>query len=227
MKGKLYGIGAGPGDPELITMKAIKTIERCQVLAFPYADGKKSTVFSIVAPYISDQEIINCRFDMHPEEEKRLAAREKVRDDIAIHLDRGHDVAFITLGDPSTYSTFSYINALLQARGYESHVIPGITSYQAAAAALNISLCDGDKPLTILPAENVDSDSLQTAGTSVYMKAGKKLSQTLRGIEVKHPGSRVYLASRVSMPGEKLYHSAESIEERSTDDYFTLLIVKS
>ena len=111
MKGKLYGIGTGPGDPELLTLKAINTIEKCEVIAVPKTSGdSEKAAFAIVEKYIAGKQLHECHFTMTRDLEKRKEARLAAAEGITNFLDEGKDVAFVTLGDPTTYSTYMYMH---------------------------------------------------------------------------------------------------------------------
>ena len=153
MTGILYSIGVGPGDPELLTRKAERLIRSCPVLAAP--GGRDSTSFRIAVqgdsrdcgeaclslhlPMTRDQQVLK--------ESHRVAAEQ-----VAETLKSGQDVALLTLGDPSIYSTCIYIQNQIQAMGFSYQMVAGVPSFCAAAAALGESLTEADKPLRILPA---------------------------------------------------------------------------
>ena len=187
MKGKLFGIGAGPGDPELLTLKAVKTLQKCEVIAIPESGSGESVAFSIVEEHIKGKELIECRFAMEKDMTKRKETRRNTADKIIRYLDKGTDVGFVTLGDPTTYSTFMYVHELITDRGFVSEIIPGITSFAAAAAALGIALCKDDEPLMVIPARHVgDMDELlDYQGNKVIMKSGGNLASVLAKLKAR------------------------------------------
>lgn len=227
MKGKIFGIGVGPGDPELLTLKAIKTMEECSVIAVPETLKGERTAFNIVKEYIQDKKIIECVFAMAQDMKERKRARLDVADNIAKYLDQGKNVGFITLGDPTTYSTYMYIHKILKEKGYEAQIIPGITSYSAAAAAFGIALCENDQPLTIIPAKrNTDLDFLlESPGNKVIMKSGENLKTVLEKLKEDGNNENVKIASRVTLEGERLFESIEEYEKAPVAGYFTLALV--
>jgi len=228
MKGILYGIGTGPGDPELLTIKAVNAIQKCGVIAVPETGSGERTAFSIIEKYLGDKELLECRFVMEKDAAKRKEARQVVAGQIIQILDNGKDVGFITLGDPTTYSTYMYVHEIVVNEGFEAKIIPGITSYSAAAAAFGIALCEGDEILTVIPAgysEDIDK-LLSYPGNKVLMKSGVNMTRVLEKLKLLGYGDRTKIACRVTMSDQQLYTSAEEYERSPEVDYFTLMIVK-
>jgi precorrin-2/cobalt-factor-2 C20-methyltransferase len=228
MHGKLYGIGTGPGDPQLLTLKAVETIQNCSVLAVPKTSNDERTAFSIIEKYTHGKEILECRFTMEKDTKKREAARLAAAADIMGCLEDGKDVGFVTLGDPTTYSTYMYVHKIIVGKGYFAEIIPGVTSYSAAAAALGIPLCEGNEILTIIPARhNADMDRLlDYPGNKVIMKSGANLAHVLGLLEERGYGERTRIACRVTMESQKLYNSIEDFDKSPEKGYFTTVIVK-
>ena len=228
MRGKLYGIGTGPGDPELLTIKAVNTIKECDVIAAPEPEGGDTTALQIVEEYLGGKELLGCRFVMSHDIAKRRESRRNVASDIIGTLEKGKDVGFITLGDPTTYSTFMYIHAIVAGEGFETEIIPGVTSYAAAAAALGTALCEGEETLTLIPAGHGGEldELLARPGNKVIMKAGRNLDNVLQKLKDSGYGDRTMIVSRAAMDGQRLYTSIEEYEKSPEPGYFTLTIVK-
>ena len=228
MRGKLFGIGVGPGDPELLTLKAIKTIQKCDVIAVPGAGEGEKTAFSVVEQYLSEKELVECFFAMENNMEKRREARRLAAGKIMLCLENGKNVGFVTLGDPTTYSTYMYIHEIVVDSGFDARIIPGVTSYAAAAAALGLALCEGEEPLTIFPAARSESidEFLQHPGNKVVMKSGDNLAFVLDALKKRGYGDRTRIACRVSMDGQRLYSCIEDYEKSPEPGYFTTVIVK-
>jgi len=228
IKGKLYGIGAGPGDPELLTIKAVKAIQKCNVIAVPKTGDSEGIAFSIIEKYLDKKELLECRFAMDKEIDKRKESRLIVANHIIQFLDDGKDVGFVTLGDPTTYSTYMYIHELIVSHGFGTEIIPGITSYTAAAAALGIALCESEEALMLIPgghSENID-DLLRCRGNKVIMKSGESLVCILEKLKELGYSDKTKLAHRVTMNGQRLYASIEEYEKSPEAGYFTLALVK-
>jgi len=227
-KGKLYGISTGPGDPELVTIKAVKALEACDVIAAPNSGSGEGVALAIVEQYIRDKEVLTCYFSMDRDIEKRKEARLVAAESIIGFLDKGKDVGFVTLGDATTYSTYMYVHEIVAARGYATEIIPGITSFAAAAALFGTALCEGDKTLTIIPArhqENID-ELLDYPGDKVIMKSGENLTHVLSKLKERGKGASTLISYRATMDGQQLYTSIEEFEQAPEAGYFTLALVK-
>ncbi len=223
MKGTLYGIGVGPGDPGLMTLRAVRAISECGVIALPESGGGRHTALDIAREYVSGKPLLTLALPMTSDAAELARKREEAADLICEKLNKGVSVGFLTLGDPGVYSTYSYLHRLVTERGYDAAVIPGVTSFCAAAAALGIPLCEAGEPLHIVPAMYEDIDAaLELSGTKVFMKSGKKLGETLKIIQEKKLPA--VLAERVGLCGERLYRDIESVNDAA--GYFNVVIVK-
>lgn len=220
----MYGVGVGPGDPELMTVKAVKTLQNVQWIAVPDTGGDKSAL-SIATPYIEGKPLIYCPAPMTRDSETLRKAHEEGIRRIAEKLEQGENVAFITLGDPSVYSTYMYLHRLIREAGYEARMIPGVPSFCAAAAALSDSLCDGGEPLHILPASYEGTEELlRLEGNKVLMKSGKSLGKVKEILREMGLDGQVKMAECCSMENERLYENFDDIPDESS--YFSILIVK-
>ena len=228
MKGKLFGIGVGPGDPDLLTLKAIRAIQSCDVIAIPNSGVGDRTAFRIAESYLNGKEILECRFAMEKDMAKRREARQTAANQIMERLDAGKSVGFATLGDPTTYSTYMYVHRIIACKGFETEIIPGIASYSAAAAALGIALCEGDEVLTIIPARHSESidELLDYPGNKIIMKSRDNLKYVLVKLKERGYGAQTHIVSRVTMDGEQIYADIEEFEKAYDSGYFTIAIVK-
>jgi precorrin-2 C20-methyltransferase / precorrin-3B C17-methyltransferase len=182
--GRLFGVGVGPGDPELMTIKARKAIEAADVVAYPGAEHGSSVARRIAAPYLSGAQIeVALRYPVTTGETDHPggyeAAISEFYDDcarqLAVHLDAGRDVAVLCEGDPFLYGSYMYLHDRLAGR-YPTQVIPGVTSFSAAAAAAGTPLVRRDDVLTILPGTlpvEVMAARLQSSEAAVVMKLGR------------------------------------------------------
>ena len=142
MSGKLYGVGVGPGDPELLTLKALRIIKEVDVIAVPGTDAKKSVAYQIVEgafPELSEKMLLAVPMPMIKESDALKKAHDEGAEQIKKELDTGKNVAFLTLGDPTVYSTYLYIHKRVAEMGYETEIVSGIPSFCAVAAKLNTS----------------------------------------------------------------------------------------
>jgi len=223
VKGKLYGIGVGPGDPELLTLRAIRAIRECGVIAMPDSGAERRTAFDIAQEHLAGKALLPLELPMTRDPEELRRKRGQAAGLICERLDAGESVGFLTLGDPTVYSTYSYLHKLVVDRGYAAGIIPGVTSFCAAAAALGQPLCEGGEPLHIIPALYGDLKSaLSLSGTKVLMKSGQKLGDAIALIQERNlPASMV---ERVGMKGERLIHDLRT--ETADAGYFCVVIVK-
>ena len=173
MKGKFYGIGVGPGDPELLTLKATKVLGNIDVIAVP--ESKKevgSVALDIARPYLKlGVQIITLTFPMIRDEEAKAKVRRDNALRISSEIEAGRNVAFLTLGDPMLYSTYIYLLENITNRGIEIISIPGIYSFSAISNLLNHPLVKGDESLAVISEFNTEEwPNLQSFQTIVCMK---------------------------------------------------------
>lgn len=225
MKGIAYGVGVGPGDPKLMTLRAIELIRENDVIAVPGKEPKEAVAYKIAAavvPEIADKELLPVYMPMIKdralidEEHKKGAALLKT------YLDQGKNVVYITLGDPTIYCTFSYLQHYLEADGYPVELVPGISSITAAAARLSLPLTEWDEPLHVLPAVHKTDAAMDLPGTYVLMKSAshmKDVKDTLR-----KSGRSVQAVIDCGMQSEQIYRSLEEIPDDA--GYFALVIAK-
>lgn len=228
MKGKLFGLGVGPGDPELLTLKALRLIKESAVIAVPGNEVKESVAYKIVKgayEELDEKILLPMAMPMTKDPQVLKANHEKAAEDVAAYLAEGRNVAFLTLGDPTVYSTYLYVHKRILEKGYEAEIVSGITSFCAVAARLNMGLVEMAEPLHVIPATyNADTmdEILELPGTKVLMKTGKKLKQVRESI--LKSGQEAVMIEDCGMPGEKIYNSAAEIPEMS--GYYSLIIVK-
>ncbi|HJB35324.1 MAG TPA: precorrin-2 C(20)-methyltransferase [Candidatus Blautia merdipullorum] len=228
MQGKLYGVGVGPGDPELLTLKALRLIKENEVIAVPGKDIQASVAYQIVKgayEELDEKTLIPVAMPMTKDPQVLKANHDKAADQVESYLKEGKNVVFLTLGDTTVYSTYLYVHKRILERGYEAEIVSGITSFCAVAARLNMGLVEADQPLHVIPAtykaQEMD-EILKLPGTKVLMKTGKKMKQVKESIEKS--GQKAVMIENCGMPSEKIYRSAEEIPEDS--GYYSLIIVK-
>ena len=163
MKGRLFGVGVGPGDPELMTYKAVRIIKECQVLAVPARGRKHAVSYRIAAEMIEnmeEKEFLDLDTPMTKDRQILDRNYENAAGGIIEELEKGKDVAYLTLGDPTIYSTYMYIHRIVKAKGYETTIISGIPSFCAAAARLDDSLVDRAEELHVIPSSyGIEADT--------------------------------------------------------------------
>ena len=228
MQGKLYGVGVGPGDPELLTLKALRLIKDNEVIAVPGKEIQASVAYQIVKgayEELDEKTLIPVAMPMTKDPQVLKANHDKAADQVESYLKEGKNVVFLTLGDTTVYSTYLYVHKRILERGYEAEIVSGITSFCAVAARLNMGLVEADQPLHVIPAtykaQEMD-EILELPGTKVLMKTGKKMKQVKESIEKS--GQKAVMIENCGMPSEKIYRSVEEIPEDS--GYYSLIIVK-
>ena len=224
-KGKLYGVSVGPGDPELLTLKAVRTITEADVVAIPDIGHKRRTAYAIAETYLEGKETLECSTPMTKDRSVVEDAYAKIADDICNLLDSGKDVAYLCLGDIGVYSTYIYIHDLVRARGYETEIIPGVTSFSAVAAKLGISLCEGPERLLVAPVMASDVDEiLDTPANKVFMKSGKAIHELKDKLAERGQLAGASMVANCGLPDEKVFPHFADIEDDT--DYFSVVIVK-
>ena len=223
-KGKLYGLGVGPGDPELLTLKAVRLLKEADIVAVPDKGNGKKTALDIVQAFVEGKELLFCPTPMSKDRSIWDQYHEKIADDICALLDQGKTVSFITLGDPAIYSTYIYIHKKVAARGYQAELVPGVTSFCAVAAKLGISLCENDDRLLIVPASCELQDSMDIRANKIFMKAGSKMDDLRQ--ELSHAGllEKAAMVENCGMENEHIYPSLKDVTEPS--GYFSVVVVK-
>lgn len=224
MKGRIYGIGVGVGDPEDITLKAIKRIKESDLLICPKEDLNECRAYLIikqVIPEVENIETLPIEFEMTKDEEKRIQNHLKIYKKIKEHVLSGKKVSFITIGDPALYSTFSYISDLAQKDGIEVCIVSGITSITACANRLGVPLCEGREQLHVIPRIEDIEAALELPGTKVIMKCGKKISFVKEKLRKKE-NIDIYAISGCGTGKERCFRSPEEIPE---DGYYMMTII--
>lgn len=226
MKGTLFGTGVGPGDPELLTLKALHTIQASPVIAIPSSNKNRCTAYQIAkkaVPELDSKTILSLSMPMTKDPLILKNSHEAAASSIQQFLDQGQDVCFLTLGDPTVYSTYMYIHQIISKHGYHTVIHNGIPSFCAAAAAFQISLAEQSEPITIIPGSYETDALLTTPGTKVLMKSGKQLSNVKNSLS--NHDFTIYMAENCTMDNEKRYYSIEEIPDDS--GYYSLIIAKS
>ena len=172
--GTLYGVSVGPGDPELMTVKAVRVIREADIVAVPDAGRGIGAAQAIAAAHLEGKEILPCPMPMTRDAAIIKETHRAVADTLCKLLDQGKSVAYLCLGDVSIYSSYGYLHQLVRDRGYHTEVIPGVTSVSAAAACLGTILCEGDDRLVIAPFGDNDTANLADGRTTfAFLKPRK------------------------------------------------------
>ncbi|AGP33401.1 precorrin-2 C(20)-methyltransferase [Sorangium cellulosum] len=231
--GKLYGVGVGPGAPDLLTLRAVRVLEGADVLALPRSsDFGASMAYRILEPVVGkqrDKERLLLTFPMSKDPDRVRPYVDAAVDKIGDRLSRGLSVAFATEGDPSLFSTFVYVRreALRRYPGLEVEVVPGVTSVTAVPAVSGLSLADGQERIAILPATyGVDdlTDVLRRFDTVVLMKIGAEMPKVTEALTRAGLLDRAVFVSKATMPEQRIVRDLRAAQgERG--DCFAMVVV--
>jgi precorrin-2/cobalt-factor-2 C20-methyltransferase len=229
--GTLYGIGVGPGDPDLLTLKAVKALAKVDVIfAAASTKNESSLALSIAAPHLRDGvETLRLDFPMTRDQAVLDAAWRANADLVAARLAEGKSAAFLTLGDPLTYSTFGYLlrtlNGLLADIPVE--VVPGVTSYQAAAARTCRVLAESGESLAVISGVAGEDDLVRTLSaceSAVIMKAYKNMPAIRRALKRLDLDDSAVFVTRLGHEGEQVIKKLADVPEKPS--YFSLILVR-
>ncbi len=227
MTGTLYGLGVGPGDPELMTLKAVRLLQQAPVIAYPAADDGDSSARAIAAGFVPpDATEIAIKVPMRPGRmptEIYDAAAEK----IAGHLAEGRDVAVLCEGDPFFYGSFMYLHDRLAGR-FPCVVVPGVSSLTACAASAGQPLAGRNAVLTVLPATLDDADltaRLKNTEAAAILKVGRHLPRLRAVIETCGLTARATYVEHASRVDEKVMPLANI--GNAVAPYFSMILIAS
>lgn len=225
MAGKLYGVGLGPGDPDLMTLKAHRLISTARVVAYPALAGSDSFARAIAAAAIPDgtREIV-MDVPMTVERGPAQAAYDAGAAQIAAALEAGEDVICLCEGDPFFYGSFMYLYARLADR-FEVEVVPGVTSITACAGRAGLPLAARNERLTVLPGPLPEAelrDRIEGAESVVVMKVGRHLAKIRGVIDGLGLSDRAVYVERASLPEERICPLSEAPESAP---YFSMILL--
>ncbi len=230
--GTFYGIGVGPGDPDLLTVKAIKAIKEVDVLIAPKTEKKEGSVaLSIAEPYLkSDVEIVYQIFPMVKDFAESPEIFEANKNEILSILREGKNVAFLTIGDPMFYSTYIYIFRLLTEENIKIETIPGIPAFLAIASSIGKPVAFGNEILSIIPATadiNEINAALEKSDSSVLMKVYKNFDEIISTLESHNMIDKSVLVSRCGLPDEKIISNISEYKGESLNYLSTIITRKN
>lgn len=228
---RLLGIGVGPGDPDLITVKALKTLRNCDVILVPSTEasgsnaGRAETIITAASPEIAEK-IVRVPFTMKDPTGVTTRRVTNWQTSAAVAIEQfeagAKQIGFATIGDPSVYSTFSYLVASVREKiEVEVEVIPGITAMQALAAASKTPLCEGDEVLALVPLKKgIDQlvEVSEVADTCVVYKAGRHFDALKE--HLNEVGEDAVVGSNVGLPEEEI----SLVSELDEAPYFTSVL---
>jgi precorrin-2/cobalt-factor-2 C20-methyltransferase len=233
--GTLYGVGVGPGAPDLLTLRAIKTLKDAQVLAMPRSsDYGASMAWQIIRSAVGEvpgQERLFLTFPMNKDPERLKPAWDKAFQSIGDRLEKGLSVAFATEGDPSLYSTFIYLQREAPARwpGIRVEIVPGVSSIAAVPAVTGIPLADGQERIAIIPAnygvEDLDA-VLAAFDTTILMKIGSEMPNIVAALERRGLVDKAIYVSRAMMGEQRVVRDIRTIPKEYGDCFAMTVVSK-
>lgn len=227
---RFYGIGIGPGDSELVTVKAAKMLQELDILYTPEAKkNAKSLALSIAEPYLSDKlEIKQRHFPMVRDKSLKLGPWTEIAEEIVADVQSGKNVGFITLGDPMVFSTYSYLLDIIGNR-IETKTIPGITSYNSIASEVQVPLVMDEETFAVVPAtagmERLEK-AIKVHETVVIMKVANHLAAILDLLKGHQLLESSILVSHSSTDQQLVRHGLDGLSPDEKLSYFTTIIVK-
>ena len=231
--GVFYGVGVGPGDPELMTLKAVNVLKASPVIAVPRSSDKGSSrALEIIRGTVGleGKEILELPFPMTKDKAVLESSRRQAASLVAERLSQGKNVAFITLGDPLVFSTFSYLVPFVRelSPGCAIRAVPGVTSFSAAASLLALPLAETDERVLIVPAayelEKV-KQALSAAETIVLMKVNKAIDAITDLIVDSGLIEKAFFVSRAGWPEEEVVTDLRTLKG-TKPDYFSMIIIR-
>jgi len=236
-RGTLYGVGIGPGDTDLLTLKAVNILNEVDVIFAPCAGVKKESIAKkIIEPVLRNKtEVKELVFPMTKNKDELEQHWSQAADAVISILNTGKSAAFITLGDPFFYSTYIYLHRKLKENYPETDVVtmPGVSSVFASASAAGIPIAIGDEKVAIVPLPKVIGELwhyLETFDTVVILKVGERLKglvEFLRGLGI---ADNVVLVQKASQQGsEKVIYGLSGLTDDELGDvgYLSTVIVKT
>ena len=232
MPGKFYGIGVGPGDPELLTFKAYKALEQTEILCIPKSSGdKESLALSVVSKMLPKEfNNLELHFPMSLDPNVLKESWDKAGLTVAQSLLAGNTVSFVTIGDPMFYSTYGYLLRYLK-NNYpeiETQTIPGITAFSACASYLQIPLVEAEETVAIIPAAyglEKFTDILSKFDNIVLMKVNRRFNDILTTLDQLGLKENAVYISRVGYPDQFTTRDLDSLTGKKLD-YMSLIIVQ-
>ena len=227
MDGKFYGVGVGPGDPELLTVKAVNAIKNADVIIAPKTEKKDGSVaLTIAEPYILDAEIIFQTFPMvkNFDESKEIFVQNT--NQILDFLHAGKNVVFLTLGDPMFFSTYIYIYELLKNSGVQIETIAGVPAFLAIASHIGRPPAYGNDIVTIIPAtapKDKIADALKVSDSTVLMKVYKNFAEIVDLLDAENMLDDAVLVSRCGLDDEKIFNNVRAHRNETLNYLSTIL----
>jgi precorrin-2/cobalt-factor-2 C20-methyltransferase len=226
MTGTLYGLGVGPGDPELLTLKALRILRDSFVIAYPQPDDGPSFARSIAAPYLAAEQLeIPIIIPMDVSRDPAQAVYKQAAETIARHLDAGSDVAVLCEGDPFFYGSFMYLYRHLAGR-YPCEIVPGVSSLMASSAVLGRPLAARNDVLTVIPGPLPDAEiraRIEASDAVAIMKLGRHFPRVRALLREMGLEAQSGYCERISLENQKVMPLSEA--NFDTAPYFSMILI--
>lgn len=235
-KGKFYAVSTGAGNPELLTLKAVRILKSCEVIFYPESERNTIALDSISQDEgidFSRKTLIPCHFSMSGNQEKTSFEYEKIAAECEGFLAEGKSVAMLSIGDVTLYSTAARTAQMIKKHGFDVEFSSGVNSFSQAACSATLSLCDRNEKLTVIPGDSYFTEGkLKTAltdeGTKVLMKMGRHLREIISILNELNLIQKATLVQKASLPQEKIFCGEELLHMSDKDfesAYLSIIIV--
>lgn len=232
MHGIFYAVGVGPGNPKWLTLQAVELLQEARIVVVPQASrGQESIALAVAREHLSPRcQILHLHFPMTREQKRLEQAWDEAMSAIRIHLDKGENVLFLTIGDPMLYSTSIYVFERLRKAGYPAEVVPGVPSFCAAAATAHFPLAAGDEQIAVIPwsAEEPPSVAmLRSFDSVVLLKVASHLPPAVNALREAGLLEQSVMVSNCGRDGEEIFSDLEEIARRqSPPPYLSLILAR-
>ena len=225
--GTFYAVSVGPGDPELLTLQAVRVLENTPVSAAPQTASGQMLALDIArgAVDLTGKSVLPLRFTMSHDAAVRAESYRAAASAVEAELRQGRDVAMVNLGDVALFATAYYIFAEIERDGFPARMLPGVTSVAAVAARLGQSLTEMEQPLHILPASCDLDAALALPGTKVLMKSGSAIHEIVAALGRAGLLKRASMVADCGLPSERVFRDLREIPENVS--YFATILVRS
>ncbi|MCM1497681.1 MAG: precorrin-2 C(20)-methyltransferase [Clostridium sp.] len=224
---KIYGIGVGPGDPELLTVKAVRLLRECDIIGIPAKDRDSCTAYGIArsaVPEIDAKPVVEVPVPMTADRERLNDVYDTGCRALTEQLQKGKSIAFLNLGDPTIYGSYMELHWRITEAGFQSELVSGVPSFCAVAAAVGVPLGVGKEAIHILPGQCSIEEITETAGTRILMKSGGRIEQIKECLtELEKKGISVCAVANCGMENQVIYPDIRKLDEQP--GYFTTILV--
>ncbi len=234
-RGVFFAVSTGPGKPELLTVEALDVLLRCPVIAYPQTGGGTHAFDTVRrAIDVGGKILVPVRFQMSHQSLSPYDSYGELVGTCSSYLDAGKDVAFVSVGDVSLYSSAGTLLQLLKTKGYEVRAVAGVNAFSAAACACALDVADADSPVSIIPGDasyksgKIDA-MLAQPGTKIFMKMNRHLKECVESVVRAGLIESAVLVQRCSLPGERILSGKALLalpEEILAASYLSVLIVR-